>query len=445
MLSRLNTEEMVNSSTSVASPAAAVDLAHVRRHARGFWIVAFVFTITMAFAAAPAPLYVLYQQREGFSTVTITGIFAVYAAGVVVSLFLAGHISDRFGRRRVIAPAVLLNVIAALVFLVWPDLPGLMLARFICGLGIGMLTATATAHISELHSAARPGAGPRRAEVISTAANIGGLGIGPLLTGLMAEYVPMPLYTPYVVFAFLLLIGLLLMATVPETVKHIDGTWTYRPQRVVVPRAGRGEYAAVSLMAFVGFAMFGFFTSLAPTFISGRLGITSHMVAGAVTFVVFASSAAFQVLSSRWTRTAQFAVGLTLLATGLALVTTAITVASLPVLIAGGIVAGSGVGVIFKSAIGTVIAVSPSDTRGEALAGLFLVSYVGMALPVVLLGLIMQTVPPVPSVVMFGAVMLALIVITAITLIRTIGRGVSAPAGMLAATKETIQGRVHHG
>ncbi|MEV8144343.1 hypothetical protein [Specibacter sp. NPDC078709] len=45
---------------------------------------------SMAFAAAPAPLYVLYQQRSGFSAFTITVIFAVYAAGVVVSLFLAG-------------------------------------------------------------------------------------------------------------------------------------------------------------------------------------------------------------------------------------------------------------------------------------------------------------------------------------------------------------------
>jgi MFS family permease len=435
MHDRLNTGEMATTSISIAPPAAAVDRSRERRHARGFWIVAFVFTITMAFAAAPAPLYVLYQQRDGFSTLIITAIFAVYAAGVVVSLFLAGHVSDRFGRRRVIAPAVLLNVIAALVFLVWPDLPGLLLARFICGLGIGMLTATATAHMTERHSAARPGAGPRRAEVISTAANIGGLGLGPLLTGLMAEYVPMPLYTPYVVFAFLLLIGLLLMATVPETVKHVDGTWTYRPQRVVVPRAARGQYAAVALMAFVGFAMFGFFTSLAPSFISRQLGITSHMVAGVVAFVVFASAASFQVLSSRWRRTAQFAVGLTFLAAGLALVTVAITVSSLPVLIAGGIVTGSGVGVIFKSAIGTVIAISPTNTRGEALAGLFLVSYVGMALPVVLLGLIMQTVPLVPSVVMFGAAMLALIVITAVALTRTNRRGMSAPAGMPASSK----------
>ncbi len=375
--------------------------------------------LTMAFASAPAPLYVLYQQRDGFSAFTVTVIFAAYAAGVVVSLFLAGHISDRFGRRRVIAPAVVLNVLAALVFLVWPELPGLLLARFICGLGIGMLTATATAHMTELHLAARPGASFRRAEVISTAANIGGLGIGPLLTGFMAEYGPMPLYTPYVVFAFLLLIGLLLVVTVPETVNNVDGTWTYRPQRVDVPRAALGQYLTATLLAFAGFAVFGFFTSLAPTFISGQLRIASHLVAGGVTFVVFASSASFQVLSSRWPRTAQVAAGLSLLAAGLAMVIAAITASSLPLLIAGGIVAGSGVGASFKSAIGSVIAISSPDTRGEALTGLFLAGYIGMALPVVALGLLMQSVPLIVSVMIFGGVMLALIAVTAFALIRT--------------------------
>jgi hypothetical protein len=68
-----------------------------------------------------------------------------------------------------------------------------------------------------------------------------------------------------------------------------------------------------------------------------------------------------------------------------------------------------------------------------------------MALPVVLLGLIMQTVPLVPSVVMFGAVMLALIVITAMALIRTNGRGVSAPARVSGSSKYATQRREHHG
>ncbi|UZX03414.1 hypothetical protein F8G81_12925 [Arthrobacter sp. CDRTa11] len=92
-----------------------------------------------------------------------------------------------------------------------------------------MLTATATAHLTELYSRARPRWGPRRAEVVSTAADIGGLGLGPLASGVLAEYVPSPLFTPYFVFALLLVIGALLLLAVPETVQAPVGPWVYRP------------------------------------------------------------------------------------------------------------------------------------------------------------------------------------------------------------------------
>jgi hypothetical protein len=44
---------------------------------------------------------------------------------------------------------------------------------------------------------------------------------------------------------------------------------------------------------------------------------------------------------------------------------------------------GAGAGLIFKGAVGTVAAVSTDDNRAEALAGLFLAGYVGVAGPVV--------------------------------------------------------------
>lgn len=104
-------------------------------------------------------MYAIYQRQLGFGPFMVTVVYAAFALGVVVSLFLAGHVSDQFGRRRVVAPAVALNVLAALVFIVWPAVPGLLLARFLTGIGVGMITATATAHLTELNSAARPGTG----------------------------------------------------------------------------------------------------------------------------------------------------------------------------------------------------------------------------------------------------------------------------------------------
>src|SRR6201996_2245183 len=158
------------------------------RHRVGFWLVAYAFAVTMAFSAVPTPLYVLYQARDGFGSITLTLIFAMYAVGVVLSLLLAGHLSDWAGRRRMLAAAIAVNLISGVVFLTWYSVPGLLVARFVSGISIGLLTATATAHLTELHRAARrpAGSGESRpsggsgglANAVSTAANLGGIGLG---------------------------------------------------------------------------------------------------------------------------------------------------------------------------------------------------------------------------------------------------------------------------
>ncbi|HEY5316859.1 MAG TPA: MFS transporter, partial [Solirubrobacteraceae bacterium] len=111
-------------------------------HATGFWVVAAAFVAVMAIAALPTPLYVLYERRDHFSGLVVTVIFAVYAVGVIASLFLAGHVSDWLGRRPVLVPAVLLSALSAGIFIVWPTLAGLLLARIVSGLSVGAMTAT---------------------------------------------------------------------------------------------------------------------------------------------------------------------------------------------------------------------------------------------------------------------------------------------------------------
>jgi len=107
------------------------------RYELGFWVVLFALLVVMALGTAPSPLYALYQHRDGFSTFTITLIFAAYSAGTVLSLFLAGSVSDWYGRRMVLIPGVLLSAVSAVVFLVWRDLPGLFLGRILSGLPLG--------------------------------------------------------------------------------------------------------------------------------------------------------------------------------------------------------------------------------------------------------------------------------------------------------------------
>jgi len=68
---------------------------------RAFWSVAAAYAGITGFCAVPTPLYGLYAARDGFGSLTITIVFAVYAPGVILALFTVGHLSDSYGRRRV--------------------------------------------------------------------------------------------------------------------------------------------------------------------------------------------------------------------------------------------------------------------------------------------------------------------------------------------------------
>ncbi len=388
-----------------------------RRHGRGFWLVAYTFAVTIAFSSAPAPLYVLYQAKDGFGSFTVTLVFAAYAVGVIASLFLAGHISDWAGRRRVLVPAVLINVVAAVIFLAWSSVPALLVARFVSGISIGMLTATATAHLAELHLAARPGASRTRADLVATAANLGGIGLGPLVAGLLAQYAGDPLHVPYLVFQALMLIGAIAVTLVPETVEV--ARVKYRPQRVSVPRAARGRFFAAGAAALAQFAVFGLFTSLAPAFLANVLHQHSHALAGAVSFAVFAAGAISQILLARAGLRRQLGLGLGLLVAGIVVFTAGVQVPSLALFLVGGVLAGGGAGAAFKGSVSIVLSLAPPEGRGEALAGLFLAAYVGLAIPVVALGLATQLVSLRVALAGFAVLLLAILAVVGRRLFAT--------------------------
>ena len=371
------------------SPLAAQEPAAARstsRHGLGFWLAAFAFFLNMAYSAVPTPLYVLYMGRDHFGSLMVTVIFAVYAVGVVLSLFLGGHLSDWLGRRRVFIPALLLNAATALLFIFVPSIAGLLIARVLSGFAIGLTTATATSYVSELHARHRPDATTRRADVVAAAANLGGISFGPLAAGVIAQFLPSPLRLSYVIFGGALVVLALALAVMPETVRRPDPRPRYRPQRVAVPRDARATFFAATAVGIGTFAVLGVFNSLAPSFVAGTLHYTSHATAGVGSFTAIFAAALAQILLARLPVRTLLRAGVPLIIAGLALVAGAMWLSSLPMFIVGGLIAGAGSGLSFKGALVTAATSAPPEARAEVLAGFFLGSYVGLALPAIGLG-----------------------------------------------------------
>ncbi|SIR73841.1 MFS transporter [Microbacterium sp. RURRCA19A] len=400
----------------VAAPAASARLSH----RTGFWVTAATFLALMAFNTVPTPLYALYQARDGFPTFLLTVMFAAYSIGVMVSLYLAGHLSDRLGRRPLILAATALEIVAALVFVLRADVGSVIAARLVAGLGIGLLTASATAHLADLRRVSHP-ASPTFAATVAGVANMGGLALGPLIGGLFAEFTPAPLVLPYVVFLVGFLALGLAYAFVPETVE-IDRSYRYRPQRVRIPADARRAYWAAGTAAFAAFAVTGLFGSVAPTFLAGRLGVTDHLVAGAVSFSVFGSAAVAQVVfAGRSTRT-QLRLGLVAMIVGLVTLGAADLSTSGILFVIGGIVAGAGVGLLFRGALATAGSLADPRTRGEITSGVFLLAFAGMTVPPLAVGVALLALPLVPVFLGFVVLVLALSIWGGLVILRETAR-----------------------
>jgi predicted MFS family arabinose efflux permease len=394
----------------------------------GFWVVAFTYVVVMAVTTAPSPLYGLYQQRDGFSTFTITLIFASYSLGSTSSLFLLGHISDWFGRKWILLPGIVVSAAGVLVFLLWRDLLGLYVGRVLGGLSVGMVSATATAYLGELHARSKPQASMRRAQMAGTVFNAGGLAVGALIAGLLAQYVHSPLTIPWVVLLAALGVAFVAVASIPETRARVVPRPAYRPQRITVPAGARGQFFAATGAAGIAFAGLGLFTGLAGVILVETLHRTSLALSGATVFAVFASGVAFQFVSMAWSRRAVLRTGMGLLLAGLGLVVTSVWLPSpnLALFLIGGVVMGMGSGAIFKGSLGTVMMIADPDHRAESLAGLLLAGYLGLSVPAIGMGVALRQVSPKVTLLGFSLVVVATLIAAAPALLRADRSGVAS-------------------
>ncbi len=203
----------------------------------GYPAAAAVFAVGMAGTTLPTPLYGLYREQLGFSELMVTVVFAVYALGVIATLLLAGNVSDEAGRRPVLLAALGFSAASALCFLFEGGLPALFAGRLLSGFAAGLLSGAATVTVLEL---APPGRAAR-AGLAATAANMGGLGCGPLLAGLLAQYAPWPLRLPFLAHLALIAAAALLTWLLPETVTPGVRRFRLRPQGIAVPPQVRGS------------------------------------------------------------------------------------------------------------------------------------------------------------------------------------------------------------
>ena len=379
----------------------------------GFVLIAYAFLVTMLGATLPTPLYPLFAQRYSFGELMVTVIFAVYAFGVIAGLLAFGELSDVIGRKPVLVAGLILSALSAVLFLFADSLAPIFAGRVVSGLSAGLFTGTGTATLVDLVHGDRR----RLATFVAVVVNLGGLGLGTLLAGLLADYCRSPLRLPFMVDLVLLASALVGVLLAPESVRR--RRFRLRLQRLSVPEEVHAVFVRGAVAGFGAFAVAGVFSAVAPAFLGQVLGRTSHALAGLVVFILFGGSIVGQLAVPRLSDRRALLAGCALLVAGAGLLALSLAIESLATLLASSVVLGLGQGLVIGAGLAAINQRAPVEQRGETASSFFVVMYVGLSVPVIGTGVAASSLGLRTAGIAFSAAVAALVLAVLASLART--------------------------
>jgi len=354
--------------------------------------------VLFAGSTVVTPLYVIYKQQFGFSQISLTLIYAAYVLGNLAALLVFGRLSDQIGRRRTAVIAMAIAIASAAVFLLARGIGSLYAGRILSGLAIGIGAGTATAWLAELIAREDKS----RAAIIATTTNFLGLGIGALMSGMLAEYAPSPLRLPFIAYLVILVAVAVLVWSTRETVSHPATSIAQLRPRLSVPPAVRTQFVAPAVTGFGAMALIGFYAALAPSLMAEQLHETSHATAGAVLLehavVVAVSIVATKSLSSR----AAMLWGLALMIPSVVLLVAAEAAGSMVLMIVATAACGIAAGLGYRGSLQVVNQIAPQDRRAEVVSSYLVCVFMGNALPVIGVGVISTLADPTTASLLFA-------------------------------------------
>jgi MFS family permease len=328
----------------------------------------------LAASSAPSPLYPVYQAEFGFSTLTLTAIFAVYVLALLLSLLTVGRLSDFFGRRPVLAAALLVEAAAMAVFLDAHGVAALYAARIVQGVATGAAVGVVGAYLLDL----QPGNGSRLGSLVNSAA----------ATGVLIQYGPHPTRLVFAIFAVAFLGLALGTALLPETVDRKPGARVALRPQVSVPTAARRAFVrAVPTMGST-WMLGGLMLSVGGTLLSVVFEQHNHAVVGLIIGLFAGSAAVASIVLSHRAPEAMAMRGTVLLLVGTVLFVLAIALSSLTIFVAGAAIAGAGFGPAFLGAFRTVSQLAAPHERAALISAIYVLSYLAFSIPALIAGLL---------------------------------------------------------
>ncbi|AQT93556.1 MFS transporter [Pseudomonas azotoformans] len=390
-------------------------------HRSSLVFLAITLLTFLAASSAPTPLYHLYQEGLHFSAGMLTLVFGVYALSLLAALLTVGSLSDHLGRKPVIFAALLLDMLAMLLFINEGSVAWLIAARTLQGVATGMATAVLGAALLDTDRQQGP--------LVNSVAPLLGMACGAMGSSLLVEFAPLPTQLIYWTLLALMLLQALYVWRLPETVSRIPGALaSLRPTLHVPPQARRALWLSLPVDVAV-WAMGGFYLSLAPSLVRAATGSTSNLIGGGLVAVLTLSGALMIFTLRNRPADKVLRLGAGLLAIGVTLILTAVHSASLPLFFIATLIAGSGFGAGFLGALRSVVPLALPHERAGLMSAFYVLSYLAFCLPSLLAGNLIRSFGLIATTDGYGAVLILLAVGALIALLLQDSARVRATTG----------------
>lgn len=389
-----------------------------------FWTVGGVLGLFFLAAAAPSPLYALYQQQWRFSPLTLTAVFAVYALALLIALLTTGALSDAIGRRPVLLASLAVEIVAMAVFAGADGVGWLYAARAVQGLATGLATGALSAALLDLQPPGRP-----LASVVTTGGPTSGQALGAVVAGALVQYGPAPSRLVFLLLLVGFAAGAVALWFMPEPVARRPMRGGMLRPRVGVPPAARPAFLAAAPCLVAVWALSGLHLSLGPSLAAMVTGSSNRLVTALVVTLLTGFGAVSAVLLRGRRPSDVLVASCVMLILGMGGTLLGVTERSAALLFVSTAVAGVGFGAGLLGSVATITAPAPATERGRVSATMFVVSYLAFSLPAVAAGAAVSRVGLGRVVVVYGAC-LALLALAALgaTLLLRRPRGGGPPA-----------------
>jgi MFS family permease len=359
--------------------------------------MAWIYITFQTCAAAPSPIYVIYQQEWAVPAWILGFAFSAYAFTLLIAIITVGSLSDHLGRLPVLAGALALQIGAMTMLLFAQNIEVVLIARLMQGFATGTAITTLSAALTDLS----PSKNRQLGAIFASVAPLIGLAVGALGSGLLIHFDPTSVPLIFTILDGLLLIGVVFVAVSPDLIAKTPGAIRSLIPRIRIPAAARSAFGASALLNIAVWLASGLSLGLVGQ-INRQIFIIQDGLASGGTIALQMGVASITVFVFRKMDTRRSGILASIgLAVGALVMALGITDTLFPIYLVGTAITGYGIGLGFAGYIRLLVPTVGAEDRAALFSAMYVVSYLTFGIPIIAAGFLITAFGATPVILIY--------------------------------------------